>query len=391
MSGTAGGKLARGIDRLPSGSYRVRVGRDGRTYTRTARTKTEAERIRARLISTLDDGSYVDRRSGRTPLSEWFCADDPLYGEIGWLPSRSLRSTSERAYRALWRLHIDPVLGRVPLTALTPHELEGLKAGWRRRGVGVQTQAAAWRLLMAVLNGAVKANRIPRNPSLGVDAPRATRRQQRYLNIGELRALADAIGEEHRAIVLLAGIGGLRIGEIAGLDVRHVDVRRVERFRGFIRVEQQAIEVGGHVELAAPKTDESSRTISAGPILAEELYRHRERRLRDGAEPTDPLFTTPTGKRLVPSRFRRLVFHPAAAAAGLEPLRIHDLRHTAVAIALEQGLNMKAIQARLGHGSIRTTLDTYGHLVPDSLDDDAERLERGLVAAWSEQAREEQA
>jgi integrase len=64
--------------------------------------------------------------------------------------------------------------------------------------------------------------------------------------------------------------------------------------------------------------------------------------------------------------------------AGLHGLRFHDLRHTAVALAIGQGAHPKAIQGRMGHSSIVTTLDRYGHLVP-ALD---EQIAEGLDTVW---------
>jgi integrase len=54
----------------------------------------------------------------------------------------------------------------------------------------------------------------------------------------------------------------------------------------------------------------------------------------------------------------------AVAAEGLAPFRFHDLRHTHVAWLIAGGAPLPHIQARLGHESITTTIDTYGHLLP---------------------------
>jgi integrase len=69
---------------------------------------------------------------------------------------------------------------------------------------------------------------------------------------------------------------------------------------------------------------------------------------------------------------------PAVRTAGLEPLRFHDLRHTTVALLIAQGAHAKEIAERLGHSTVRLTLDRYGHLLP-SLD---ERLRDGLEATY---------
>jgi hypothetical protein len=60
------------------------------------------------------------------------------------------------------------------------------------------------------------------------------------------------------------------------------------------------------------------------------------------------------------------VWRPATRAAGLDGLRIHDLRHTAVALWIAAGANPKEVAARAGHASVSFTLDRYGHLYPEA-------------------------
>ena len=64
--------------------------------------------------------------------------------------------------------------------------------------------------------------------------------------------------------------------------------------------------------------------------------------------------------------FRARAWRPATKAAGLDGLRIHDLRHTAVALWIAAGASPKEVAALAGHTSVSFTLDRYGHLYPDS-------------------------
>ena len=72
---------------------------------------------------------------------------------------------------------------------------------------------------------------------------------------------------------------------------------------------------------------------------------------------------------------------PAAAAAGLDGLRPHDLRHTAVALWIAAGASPREIAARAGHTSVVTVLDRYGHLLPELDDRLRDRLDEMFVAA----------
>ena len=78
------------------------------------------------------------------------------------------------------------------------------------------------------------------------------------------------------------------------------------------------------------------------------------------------MFTAPQGGPLRVTAFRARVWRPATRAAGLDGLRIHDLRHTAVALWIAAGANPKEVAARAGHASVSFTLDRYGHLYPEA-------------------------
>jgi integrase len=82
-----------------------------------------------------------------------------------------------------------------------------------------------------------------------------------------------------------------------------------------------------------------------------------------GAAPVSP--PVEGGRRRRPS-FRYRSWRPATTAASLDGLRIHDLRHTAVALWIAAGANPKEVAVRAGHSSVSFTLDRYGHLYPES-------------------------
>jgi integrase len=138
--------------------------------------------------------------------------------------------------------------------------------------------------------------------------------------------------------------------------------------------------VRGQVTIGPPKTRESRRTITVPSFLADALSEHLARTARGVAD--DLVFAAPgAGGPLRRTNFRRRYWTPACDAVGLEPApRFHDLRHHAAAVAIAAGAHPKAIQARLGHASITTTLNVYGGLFP-SLDEElADRLDAARPA-----------
>jgi integrase len=102
-----------------------------------------------------------------------------------------------------------------------------------------------------------------------------------------------------------------------------------------------------------------------------------------GRKADDLLFTAPEGGPLRYANFRSRVFDPAVKAAGLEGMGItpHKLRHTAASLAIAAGADVKVVQLMLGHKDASMTLNVYGHLFPDRLDEVADALDVGRKVA----------
>ncbi len=124
-----------------------------------------------------------------------------------------------------------------------------------------------------------------------------------------------------------------------------------------------------------PQLERANGPLSLPPFLMTELESH----LATHSTHPELLFAGRGGGALRRNNFRRRAWLPAVERAGLAPLRFHDLRHTAAGLLIAQNVHPKVIQSRLGHGSIRVTLDTYGHLLP-KLD---ARVAEGLEATHS--------
>ena len=97
--------------------------------------------------------------------------------------------------------------------------------------------------------------------------------------------------------------------------------------------------------------------------------------------PEGLLFPAPEGGFLRLENFRRRVWTPATVAAGVAPLRVHDLRHTCASLAIAAGADVKVLQRMLGHASAALTLDRYGHLLPGQAQSVADRLDEMARAA----------
>ena len=132
------------------------------------------------------------------------------------------------------------------------------------------------------------------------------------------------------------------------------------------RLTVQVIEVitepKGQLHFGPPKTSAGRRMVGLPRFVVDALA---ERLATPGA-PEELVFAGPQGGALRVPLFRRRFWLPATRAAGLGGLRIHDLRHTAVALWIAAGANPKEVAAQAGHASVSFTLDRYGHLYPEA-------------------------
>ena len=143
----------------------------------------------------------------------------------------------------------------------------------------------------------------------------------------------------------------------------------VDLLRRQVTVTETLTDLAGRISFGPPKTKAAVRVVAVPRFVANELSTLAAAPV--GAD--ELVFRSPEGQAVRPSHFRRRFWNPAVEAAGLAPLRIHDLRHTAVTLWIAAGANPKQIAVRAGHTSVSVVLDRYGHLFPDN--DDA------LVAA----------
>ena len=197
----------------------------------------------------------------------------------------------------------------------------------------------------------------------------------------ELEVLADAVPDRCRALVLVGGYGGLRFGELVGLILPRIDF-----LRSRLMVVESIVEVGGHLYRGPTKTG-PSRVVTLPRFVTEILAEH-VMRYPPGDE--ELVFTAPEGGPIRRSIWRARVWAEATEHAKVHPLRIHDLRHTAAALAIKAGAHPKAIADRLGHALITTTLNTYWHLFPVLDEELAERLDamgRASAGAPAESTR----
>jgi integrase len=354
--------------------YRVRY-RDpaGRERAKSFARKVDAERFLRHVEADLVRGQWVDPEHGRMTVGE--------LAERWFATTAALKPKTREDYRSLLDNHVLPAFGERPVGSIDTLTVRGWLAGLVSGGLSASRAKHAYYVLFAVLEAAIQAGAVLRNPAAGVRVPRSRRREMQFLSAAEVERLAEAITPPYGLLVRFAAYTGLRAGELAALRVKRLDL-----LRGTVRVVESASEVGGRLVLGSTKTY-AERTVRLPRFLRDDLAAYLADRPRD---PDGCVFTALKGGPLRHNNFYQRIFCPALARAGLPTqVRFHDLRHTCAALLIAQGAHPKAIQVHLGHSSIQVTMDRYGHLFPDALEQLADRLDAARAAARTDPARTE--
>jgi integrase len=339
-----------GVRLTPSGKWQARYyDPSGRLRGKTFDRKTDARAFVAAVKTDMRRGTWIEPSRTTMPFEDW--------AGQWWDGKLNLRRSTQATDEGCLRNHILPVFGGTPVGRITRADVQAWVRQMSEAGVGPDTVRRSSRILKAILGEAVEARMIPESPCRRISLPRPAHREQRYLTAEEVERLVAATDERYRALVSSAAYLGCRWGELAGLRRENLDLLRRQ-----LRIVGTLEEVGGQPMryMEETKTRTSRRALSLPGFLVELLAEHLAE-----APAGEFVFVGPHGTWLRRSVFRRSWFKPALEAAGLdEDLRFHDLRHTAAGLLIAQGAHPKEIQSRLGHASITTTLNVYGHLWP---------------------------
>ena len=285
-----------------------------------------------------------------------------LVGGVEWLARPGKRANSVARDRQALEAFLKDLGGR-PVASITPMHVQGV-VDVRAKLVSPATLARDFSALRAVLNSAVSADIIGRSPARKIALPRPRPPRRVGLRPDELEKLASEVPGRYRALVLVAGILGLRWGEAVGLRVRDIDF-----LRRTVTVSQVVEETAGHIAVVrGAKTDAGLRTLSAPAFLVDELARHlAEYRQILAGDPEGLVFVGPRGG-ILRRRFAERTFAPAVTRAGLDhSLTFHGLRHAAITTMVELGVHPRVMQGRAGHATSKLTMELYAH-VPEAAD-----------------------
>lgn len=376
----------------PSYEASVFSARDGKKIRKTFATEAAARQWRSDAQSAVGRGAM--RAVGKTTLREAFAAfldgarDGSIRNKQGHVYKPSVirrwesalntkrgadgRSTSTRKSGEPERHGVSLLdeLGAKKLSEIERNHLQDVverMLGW---GLDPSTVRNTINALRPIFRRAVGRNELLVNPTAGLEIPAPKGKRLRIANPREAEQLIEAIRRDDRALWAVAAYAGLRLGELQALRWNHVDLAS-----GVIRVEWSYDPK--EATFIDVKTSASHRNVPIAAVLRDYLIEHK---LATGRGELDLVF----GRTVAVPFIGGNVYGRACTAwkkRKLTPLGFHEARHTFASLMIAADVNVKAISTYMGHASVKITLDRYGHLMPNSEEEAAARLDAYLVRA----------
>jgi len=325
-------------------------------------TKKDAEKRLSELLTQLDTGAFV--KPGRVTVVEYLQQWLTNYAKLNCSPK------TIESYRQLINSHLIPELGNIKLVELEARHLQTMYAKKKNMGLSARTVRYLYNLMSQVLSYAMKQGILSRNVAQNTEPPRMEHKELNTIRPEQIGMFLEAASKTpHYALFYLLLHTGLRRGEALALKWKHVDTGLASLgVQGYLSVTQSLGKVNGKTYIREPKTGSGKRRVALSPSSISVLQQHKTERQRlftslgNTLTEDDYVFCHYDGAPLDPSTISH-AFARVLHKAGLPPMPLHGLRHSHATLLLQAGTHPRVVMERLGHSSIRVTIDTYSHVV----------------------------
>lgn len=302
---------------------------------------SESKRQRNKFVEKIESGDYSD--ICKLTVAGWLGRYFNVY-------CSNLAQTTMDGYKNYIDNHIIPFLGELKLNKLKPINIQKFYNSERDKNFSETTILQEHRILHRAFKKALGDGLISRNPCDGVDAPSPEGYKPTIYTEQQYSDLLNKLkGHRMEAIILLAGMCGLRRGELLGLCWEDIDTTAAT-----VCVKRAIVPTSKGIITKDPKNKTSSRTISIPSSISMALKRLRG---------IGKLFTRKNGKDYNPGSVSRY-FKEFLEVNGLPHIRLHDLRHFNGTMMLKYGVTEREASARMGHSNLMMT-KKYQHVVAD--------------------------
>ncbi len=380
----------------PGGPWWIFVSHHGKRTSKQVGDKKDANKLAKEVRTALAAGDLGLLEEPEAPGATFADFADEFLERV----RHDLKHSTLVDYESVVRVRLKPILGELPLDELNRRAVANLEAQLRAEGLSDTNLRKHLRVLSSILSAAVEDELIESNPVLGrgrgrhrskQKAARAKRRidpfdapevslllQTMQTHTHRKRSKVVPQFRSHFPFVLTIARAGLRLGEAIALQWGDIDWRDGTIFiqrsvtKGVVDVPK------GGMSRRVDMTDELRRVLR--DVYSERFGRvvaidANAEAVRHGDTLDALVFPDCSGGMIDDSNFRRRIWKPLLAAAGLRHRRIHDLRHSYASLLLQDGAELMYVSQQLGHHSAAFTLETYGHLMPRDRRGVANRLD----------------
>lgn len=344
--------------------------------------KREAQEYLAQQQSLIRKGVNLDL--GKTSLKDYLQKWMKMYCTKANLEYKTIES-----YKSVITLYVIPNLGFIAIGSLKPAHLNEyyslMSQSKEQGGAGLSARSIVYhhRIIHHALEHAVDDEYIETNPANRAKPPRALHPHMEYLSDQEAVYILQKYKDNPIYVPIYLAIStGMRQGEIAALRWQYVDLEKAT-----ITVSSSLQRQCGTLKIKAPKTESSRRTftisVSAVNFLKDVLAKQKALKEYFGEAYDDSGFVCswedgkPFDPHWISTQWSRLM---ASDAKITRKIRFHGLRHTYVTLNIEQGVDSKIVQQRVGHNSISTTCNTYAHVTRSMQCQAADAIERAVLS-----------
>lgn len=339
-----------------------------RRTTKVFSSKKEAEKFEEELKEMYKNNRVVGERKLSFPtIANMYLEECKLHGKPGYYKNQEY----------LIQKHIIPEFENSDLPSVTSREIKNFQKKIIDSGLSNKSINNILITLKNVFNKAVEEFVIATNPCNDVKNLKVDNKQMRFWTPDQFKVFIKLIDDDDflfKTFYTAAYLTGMRCGELLALTWKDLD-----KFKREINIYKSLNYLDGEIVITPPKTKNSIRRISINRKLIDLLEQWKERQSdlfkKLGITHNDTVYIfqyreKPPTKDIFSRRIKKI-----CTEGGLEPIRLHDLRHSHVALLIHQKEDHVTIKERLGHASIKTTIDVYGHLFPNKQQETADKLD----------------
>ena len=339
-----------------------------------ARSAVRKRVLRAPTSTTLDQAARSWLEAARSGLIR------PRSGQ-------PYKPAAIRQYERGLRLRVLPELGAARLADIEREDLQRFVDGLLADGLSPAVIEATVNPVRAIFRQAMRSpsSGLVVNPTVGLELPAKHGRRERVAPPGECAGLLAALPAADRALWATAMYAGLRRGELMALRVEDIDLTG-----GVLHVRHGWDQYEGEITTKNGKARKVPiAAVLRVPLAAHLLSLEWREGLVFGTGPADPFKATSVGFRALTAwGWRRRKDETTGrlrwvkgSDEAVEPIKLHECRHTFASLMIAAGVNAKALSVYMGHANIGITQDLYGHLMPGNEDEAA-----GMLDAYVQRA-----